>query len=133
MSKNFEAAETLFDFADQLALVSSELLRYRIRNKTKLAAVQITQLEDLEIQLDRATADVRAAGVATLGQLAEEDRREVETATREAEAFLRKIRRVEKVFAVATAVLNLSLAVVAMNPKDILTAAKGVKTSLQGS
>jgi hypothetical protein len=107
----FAKAVVQFDFADQLALISSAVLRYRMRNKARLKPDEMERLEDLEIRLDKATARVRANGIAELGELTKKARTEVESATKDAEAFIKRIKKVERVVGVVTAVLGLGLAI----------------------
>jgi len=122
----------LFDFADQLALVSSEVLKFRIKNKTILSQEEKSRLEDIEIKLDKATAEVRAKGIASLGAVTENARIEVEAATKNAEALLRRIKRIERALSIATSVLNLALAAIAGQPQAILTALNTVKDAVAG-
>jgi len=126
-----DAAVATFDFADQLALISSELLRFRMRNKARLSSQERKNLEDLEMNLDKATAKVRAAGIAELGSLTEDARTEIEGATKKAEAFLKRIRKIEKAIGVITAVLGLVLAISTGTPRGILDAAKAVKNAAE--
>ncbi|WP_442777260.1 hypothetical protein, partial [Sphaerotilus montanus] len=95
-----------FDAADQMALVSSEVLRFRIRNRPRLGAAEKSQLEAVEMQLDDATAQLRAQGIEALSALTQAAREEVEGATREAEAQLRRIRKTERASQIATGVLG---------------------------
>ena len=122
----------LFDFADQIALVSGEVLRYRIKNRPILTDEQKANLEDAEIKLDKATARVRAQGIAALGDLTKAAREEVESATKAAEAVLRRIKKVERALQVATSVLGLALAAISGQPQAIFAAAKGVKDAVDG-
>lgn len=122
----------LFDFADQIALVSSEVLRYRIKNRPILTEQQKSDLENVEIKLDKATARVRAQGIAALGNLTKAAREEVEAVTQAAEAVLRRIKKVERALQVATSVLGLALAAIAGQPQAIVAAAKGVKEAVEG-
>jgi uncharacterized protein YjbJ (UPF0337 family) len=126
-----DAAVATFDFADQLALISSELLRFRIRNKARLSAQERKDLEKFEMDLDKATAKVRAAGIAELGNLTENARTEIQGATEKAEAFLKRIRKIEKVIGVITAVLGLVLAISTGAPRGVLDAAKAVKNATE--
>ena len=132
MATNLDSVTEVFDFADQLALCSSELLRFRLRNRATLSPQEGVQLEALEGQLDDATARVRAAGIARLGTLTARARAEVAQASREAEAFLKRIKRFERVLGMATAVLSLGLAVVGGNPRSVAAAVKGVGDAAQG-
>lgn len=123
-------ASAAFDLADQLALVSSEVLRFRIKNKARLTPKDREDLEKLEMALDQATAKARAAGIAALGALTAAARTEVQEATAQAEAFLKKIKDVEKAVAIATAVVGLALAITSgAGPAAILKAVKGVKSA----
>lgn len=122
------AATAEFDFADQIALISSELLRFRMKSKTRLTPGERTNLEKLEMDLDKATAKVRSKGIAALGSLTKKARTEVEEASKEAEIFLKKIKKIEKVIDVITSILSLGLAITSGGtPLAILNAAKAVK------
>jgi hypothetical protein len=123
-------ASALFDFADQLALVSSEVLRFRIKNKASLNQQEKEQLETVEIELDRATANVRAQGIAALGAMTQAARLEVEAATRDAESLLRRIKKIERALDIATSVLGVALAAIAGQPQGILVALKGLKATV---
>jgi folate-binding Fe-S cluster repair protein YgfZ len=120
----------LFDFADALALFSSELLRYRIRNKVSLADADRQALEAQEGRIDAATAQVRADGIAALGFLVQEQVAEVAAATDDAQAFLRRIKRADKALSAVAAVLGLGQAVLARSPKQVVDAAKALKTAM---
>jgi hypothetical protein len=121
-----------FDFADQIALVSGALLKYRIKNRPNLTSQQKGDLEDAEIELDKATAQVRAQGIAALGVLTEAARGKVEKATKDAEGVLRRIKKVERALQVATSILGLALAAIAGQPQGILAAVKGVTDAVEG-
>jgi hypothetical protein len=125
-----EAPTALLDIADELALFSSEVLRFRIRNKATLGDAERQSLEDLEIRIDGVTAKVRADGIAALGFLLQNQITEVADATSSAQSFLRRIKRVDKALAAVTAVLGLGLAVLDRSPKAIADAAKSLKSSL---
>lgn len=121
------AAIDLFDLADQVGLFSSTILSYRIRNKSKLTDPEIIKLEDAEQELDKLTARLRAEGVQKLAELTDEARQEVLTATDKADKFLRRLKKVEKIIGVVTAILELGLAVISKKPVDIFKAAKALK------
>lgn len=123
---------TIFDFSDQLALVSSEVLRFRIKRKSTLSQDAKARLEDIEIELDKATASVRAQGIAALGAVTKSAREEVETATKDAETLLRRIKKIERALDIATSVLGLALAAIAGQPQGILAALKTVKDTVAG-
>jgi t-SNARE complex subunit (syntaxin) len=127
-----ENPSALFDFADQLALISSEVLRFRIKNKATLSTGEKSQLEDIEIELDKVTNKVRAQGIASLGTITAPQRLEVETATKDAEALLRRIKKIERALDIATSVLNLAIAAMAGQPQGILTALNTVKDAVAG-
>ena len=116
----------LFDFADELALVSSDLLRYRIKNKPDLSPAEQGKLEDLEISLDKATNKVRALGITALGMITDAARKDLEDANDEAAALLRRIKKAERALDIATSVLGVALAAIAGQPAGIVTAIKGL-------
>lgn len=122
-----DAAVNLFDLADQVGLYSSTILSYRIRNKSRLTDPEIIQLEDAEQELDKLTARLRAEGVQKLAELTDESRQEVLAATDKADKFLRRLKKVEKIIGVVTAILDLGLAVISKKPVDIFRAAKALK------
>jgi hypothetical protein len=126
------AATTFFDFADQVALISSEVLRFRLRNRPRLADAEKAQLEAVEMRLDEVTAQLRALGVEALGVCTQAARAEIEVATRDAEGLLRRIRRAERALKVAASVVDLAVAAVARQPKQIGVALRGVRSALQG-
>ena len=108
----------LFDFADALALFSGDVLRYRLKNKATLSLDDRGELEDLEMKLDVQTAQVRAEGIAALGEMTDDDRVEVAGATQDARDFLKRIKKAEKAIAIAAAVLGLAGAIAGRNWKD---------------
>jgi hypothetical protein len=126
MTTNFDSANQAFDFADQLALISSEVLRFRLRNKAKLSSEERKRLEDIETELDEATAKVRAAGIAELGKLSKAAQTEIKDATSKAEGVLKKMKKIEGALKLATAVLNLALAAIGGNIEATLAAAKSL-------
>jgi hypothetical protein len=119
--------DALFDFADQLALISFEVLRYRIRNKANLSDEDRQSLESLEGQIDADTAKVRADGIAALGFLVGDAIAEVATATADAQSFLRRIKRADRALGAIAAVLGLGVAVLARSPKQVADAVKSLK------
>lgn len=122
----------IFDFADQLALISSEVLRFRIKNKLTLSQDKKSQLEDIEVELDKVTANVRAKGIASLGAVSAPQRLEIEAATKDAEALLRRIKKIERAIDIATSILNLAIATMDGQPEDILNALKTVNDAVSG-
>lgn len=130
MATVLDPAADLFDFADQLGLFSSRLLVYRIKNKSKLSESEREELLNLELQLDKATADVRAQGIEALDIFTAEVQAEIVAATGQADEFLKKIRKVEKVVGVLTAFAGLALAVIGRKPNEILAAVNGVRTAI---
>lgn len=122
-----------FDVADQMARVSSEVLRFRIRNRPRLSAAEKSQLEAVEMQLDDTIAQLRAQGIEALGALTQAAREEVEGATREAEALLRRIRKTERALQIATGVLGVAVAALARQPSQVATALKGLQHALSDS
>ena len=125
-------ATTLFDFADQIALISTEVLRFRLRNRPRLSDVDKLQLEAAEMRLDELTAQLRALGVEALGACTQAAQAEVEAATRDAEGLLRRIKRIERALQVAASVVDLAVAAVTRQPTQIGVALRGVRSALQG-
>ena len=121
--------DTSFDLADQISLISSEVLKFRIKNRPTLSDKDKSDLEDLEVQLDQSTAQLRAAGIAALSAVTKPAQQDIEAATKEAEALLRRIKRTERAVSIATSVLNLALAISAGQPQGIVSAIKDVKLS----
>jgi hypothetical protein len=130
MDPTTDAPTALFDFADELALFSAEVLRYRMRNKASLSDTDRQSLEGLEIQLDGATAQVRAAGITALGFLVQAQIAEVAAATDSAQTFLRRIKRADKALSAIAGVMGLGLAVLERSPKKIADAVKTLKSTL---
>lgn len=120
----------LFDFADELALVSSEVMRFRLKNKATLSQEEKDHLEGVEIKLDEATAQVRADGIEALGELKKSARLEVQSATQDAQSLLRRIKKVERAVDIASSVLGLALAAIAGPPAGVLAALKTVKSTI---
>lgn len=125
-------ATTLFDLADQVALISTEVLRFRLRNRPRLSDTEKEQLEAAEMRLDELTAQLRALGVDALGKCTQAAQAEVEAATRDAEGQLRRIKRIERALQVAGSVVDLAAAAVTRQPKQIGVALRGVRSALQG-
>jgi len=124
------SATAELDFADQLALLSSALLQFRLSNKATLTVPKRRELEQLEEKLDEMTAQARARGVAALGKQISTALAEVQAASSAAAAFLEKIKQVEKVIATVTAFLGLGSAVLSGDVKTIVAAAKTVKDTV---
>jgi ABC-type transporter Mla subunit MlaD len=120
-------ATALFDFADELALFSAEVLRYRIRNKATLSDADRQSLEKLEGDIDADTAKVRAEGIAALGFLVKDQIAEVAAATDSAQSFLRRIKRADRALGAVSAMLGLGVAVLAHSPKQVVDALKALK------
>ena len=119
-----------FDLADQVAGVSSELLRFRVRHRRALPAEERRRLEQAETELDRATARLRARGVAALAALNEDALRELQVATAASQAVLRRIRRTERALQLAAAVVALGAAAARGRPDELLSALKALKGAL---
>ncbi|WP_022980392.1 hypothetical protein [Ideonella sp. B508-1] len=132
MPTTTNAATEVFDFADKLALISSEVLHYRIRNRPRLTPKERTALEDLEEKLDAATAKARAEGISQIGKLTSAAKASVEEATKNAENVLKRIKRIERALGIATAVLNLALAISAGQLQGVVAAVNGLEDVVSG-
>jgi hypothetical protein len=125
-------AVALFDFADEIAQVSIEVMRYRRRNKASLSDEDKAALETLEGQLDTATADLRAQATLALAEMTAGARQEIAQATLDAQAKLRQIKKIERAVSIATGVLGIALAAVSGDAKGVLAAVKDVRKAVDG-
>ncbi|MFP5465524.1 MAG: hypothetical protein ACLGHR_12240 [Gammaproteobacteria bacterium] len=116
-----------FDLADQVAGVSSELLRFRVRHRATLSEADRRHLERAEIELDRLSARLRARGVTALTAGAGPARQQVQAATLAAQVLLRRIRRTERALQLAAAVVALGAAALAGKPDELLSAIRALQ------
>lgn len=124
------SADQLFDLADQIALISSELLRFRLRQRASLSATDRTRLEAAEVALDQACAQMRAQGITALARQSKAARDEVASTAQAAEAQLRRLKKIERVLEIAASALGLAQAAMAGKPKDITQALGQLKTAI---
>lgn len=127
------SADSLFDLADQTALISSELLRFRLKQRASLSAHDRARLEAAEVALDQACAQMRAQGIAALARQTQASRDEVAATTQAAEAQLRRLKKIERVLAIAASALGLAQAAMTGKTKDITQALKQLKTAISTS
>lgn len=126
-----DTATHLFDLADRVALVSGQLLRARLRLGDAIDDDRKTALMDMEGQLDQLTADLRARGTDALVAAVAGQMEEIRSATEQAEGLLRRIRNVQRILGIATATLELGLAVIAGKPAGIAKAVKSLKDKVR--
>lgn len=119
-----------FDLADQLAGVSVELLRFRVRHRRALSSAQRRRLEEAETAMDRATARLRGRGAAALAGLSDPALQELRAATVGSQALLRRIRRAERALQLAAAAVALGSAAAAGRPDAMLSALKELRAAL---
>lgn len=119
-----------FDLADQVAGVSSELLRFRVRHRQSLSVAQRRRLEQAETELDRTTARLRGRGASSLAALTEGALQELQAATAGSQALLRRIRRTERALQLAAAVIALGAAAARGRPDELLSALRALKGAL---
>ena len=124
-------AEQFFDFADRLALVSTQVLIFRLRNRATSTEEERQELERIEGELDRATAEARAKGIEEIAAAIQNDREEIEQACVDAEALLKRIRKAERAIGIALAVLGLAAAVTSNNPTAIVAATKNLQKTFK--
>ena len=127
------SADPRFVLADQIALISSELLRFRLRQRASLSATDRTRLEAAEVALDQACAQMRAQGITALARQSKAARDEVASTAQAAEAQLRRLKKIERALAIAASALGLAQAAMAGKPKDITQALGQLKTAISTS
>ena len=122
MATTFERAAALFDFADQIALVSIKLFQHRLATQEGLTQAEIRELRQLEDRLDGVTGNLRAAALNAVTEAVAQSLAEVRAATVKAQKVITKIAKIEQTIQVVTAVIGLGLAVVAGQPGPIFNA-----------
>lgn len=121
------SSEEAYEVADQLALTSSEVLRFRLRNHANLSIEQKLALEKCEDQLDQLVVEFRNRGITLIGDEAAAAKAEILGATAKAQKFLDKLKKIQKGIQVIVAVVDLARAIISHDAKGVLNAAKAVR------
>ena len=103
----------LFDLADQIALVSSQVLMFRI--KSEATGANALALVQLERQLDELVNSLRNRGVIALGEELAANTGKIATAIKGAKAELAKIEKVKEAIGIATAVIGIAQSLLMLN------------------
>ena len=111
MATKFEKSTALFNLADQVALVSINLFKYRLAVQQKLPLPKVKRLRGLEDDLDAKTTELRAAAIGAVTDEVAGELAEVTAATVKAQKVITKIAQIEQAIKVATAVIGLGVAV----------------------
>lgn len=127
MAKKIElTVDEAYEIADSFAQASASFLNYRVENRNSLSQSQLDQLERCEDSLDSMVVLFRGYGIKLIGAEAESAVEELKSAIALGKGAIEKITKVKKAIAIAGAVVDLAVAVLAQDPKGILTAASGV-------
>lgn len=129
MATKFEKSTALFNLADQVALVSINLFKYRLAVQQKLPLPKVKRLRGLEDDLDAKTTELRAAAIGAVTDEVAGELAEVTAATVKAQKVITKIAQIEQAIKVATAVIGLGVAVLSGNAAGILSAADALKNA----
>ena len=121
------SADDAFDIADQLAMVSAQVLMYRVEHKDTLNDAERESLHKLEDELDDSVTILRNHGVTLVGAKAAKAVEDLNEAIAKAQEALKKIEKAKRAIQLAAAVLDLARTVSTGNVPDILAAAKAVK------
>lgn len=130
MASTVLASSDAYAIADQFALASSMLLRFRIDNQGKLTREGALLLEKCEDELDANVVAYRNKGIMLLGSESASAITEINEATKQATKFLKKIDSIDTAIKVAVGLVDLTRAILTHDVKGVVQAAKGVKDSI---
>lgn len=116
-----------YAIANQIALVSSELLRFRVDKQKDLSREQSLLLEKCEDELDANVVEFRNKGIMLLNGEAKTAISEIEAAVKRATKFLKKIEVTEKAIKAAVVLVDLARAILAHDIGGIVETANAVE------
>lgn len=120
-------SELVAEVADLFAQASSELLDYRIENKSKLTKDQRIDVENAETTIDGLVAILRGTATRLIAEEANASLEELKAQIEMANKTIAKIKEVKAVLNFVSALLTAAAAVVAGDVKGLFSAMKGLK------
>ncbi|HET7831384.1 MAG TPA: hypothetical protein VFK88_00315 [Gallionella sp.] len=122
-------AEEAYEIADSFAQASARVLDYRIAHRDHLAPAESDELEKCEDRLDHMVVMFRGYGIQLIGAKASDAVLELKAAIEIAKAAMEQVEKIKDAIKLASALVELAVALTSKDPKAILAAAKALKTS----
>jgi len=124
--------EEAYEIADSFAQASARILDFRITNRSTLSEDEARDLEKCEDSLDHMVVLFRGYGIRLIAAGAQHAVAELKSAIALGKGAIAKINKIKKAIKIATALVDLAVAVLAKDPKGIVAAAKSVQTAAKG-
>ena len=120
--------EKSYELADSFAQASARILDFRISHRDSLTPQEAARLERCEDSLDSMVVLFRGYGITLIGAGAGKAADELKLAIEAGKSAIETIHKVKSAIKIAEALVVLSVAVLSKNTRDILTAAKTLKS-----
>ncbi len=117
-----------YELADSFAQASARILDFRISNRDLLTPEEAARLERCEDSLDSMVVLFRGYGITLIGTGAGKAAEELKLAIEAGKSAIETINKVKSAIKIAEALVVLSVAVLSKNTRDILAAAKTLKS-----
>lgn len=117
-----------YELADSFAQASARILDFRISNRDLLTPEEAARLERCEDSLDSMVVLFRGYGITLIGAGAGKAAEELKLAIEVGKSAIETINKVKSAIKIAEALVVLSVAVLSKNTRDILAAAKTLKS-----
>ena len=117
-----------YELADSFAQASARILEFRISNRDLLTPEEAARLERCEDSLDSMVVLFRGYGITLIGTGAGKAAEELKLAIEAGKSAIETINKVKSAIKIAEALVVLSVAVLSKNTRDILAAAKTLKS-----
>jgi Ribonuclease G/E len=120
--------EKSYELADSFAQASARILDFRISNRDSLTPEEAARLERCEDSLDSMVVLFRGYGITLIGAGAGKAAEELKRAIEAGKSAIETINKVKNAIKIAEALVVLSVAVLSKNTRDVLAAAKTLKS-----
>jgi len=121
-----------YEIADSFAQASARVLDFRITNRSTLSEDEALYLEKCEDRLDHMVVLFRGYGIRLMAAGAQDAVTELKSAIALGKDAIAKVNKIKKAIKLASALVDLAVAVLAKDPKGIVAAAKSVQTAAKG-
>jgi hypothetical protein len=123
----------VFEIADKFSEASAELLDFRVRKRDSLSPEEEKELEKCEDRLDKMVVGFRDYGIRLIGAKVGYAVAELKGAIDAARSTIEEVANIKKAIQVATALVDLAVALMSKDPKAILNAASAVQKATEKS
>jgi hypothetical protein len=121
-----------YEIADSFAQASARVLDFRITNRSTLSEDEALDLEKCEDRLDHMVVLFRGYGIRLIAAGAQDAVTEPNSAIALGKDAIAKVNKIKKAIKLASALVDLAVAVLAKDPKGIVAAAKSVQMAAKG-